>query len=876
MFLYPRWFIGGRCQIIDNIGHRLACSSLRPNLMLSDETTDLYASVDVLASDFIERYRNGDRPTIEEYALRHPDLSGPIREFFPLALSLEKVKIDQQSSASGGATLAGRQIERLGDFQVVREIGRGGMGIVYEALQNSLGRKVAIKVFPKQVLLDEDALARLHHEAKTAAAMHHTNIVPIFGTGESEGTHYLVMQLVNGSALDRRIELRGSERFRFREAAAIGRQVADALGYSHANHVLHRDIKPSNILIDDEGMAKVTDFGLARNMSDDPTMTHVLSGSPRYMAPERFQGDSDPRSDVYSLGLTLYEMLAGSPAFARPDPHQLIEAMRLHEVQSLRSFRSDIPVDLETIVAKAMSREPTHRYQSAMDLRDDLDRFLADEPIHARRISLPQRLVRWCRRNPRMALSFTIAASSLLVATIASTAGWAFTSAANRRTTRALIESEQTMDLALQSLDGVVDLVSVPSTSAADFGFDEAVDAAWTLTPSLQSAEVLKSIQPLYERLSQQSPNRVDIVEQMTLATVRLAFIQRQLGHRSDAIETLSRGLQLIQTRSTWSRVTPSDKCYWLASLHNELGEVYSEELCLDESKNAFEETITLLANFDQANPKSRLQLARAHVSLGDPPPLRRRSSATTPITLSERHDHLRIAADLLEELHVENSSTSDIEILRARVMLALSHRKGSPMIRRSSFQQAVEILRKQLEVEPNDFAVRYAMVNTLAGVNLRRDGRSHQERMHAAMRLEEALRELEKLRSQFPESPIFSISEVHVHHKLANIARSEKDYTVAAEELGRAVSIQSALVSAAPDNATHRCWRALLNRSVSEICRLRSDLVGERSAIKDAVADISAIRISDTKNPFVIQTTTIIMNLQSETRGEKQASPVE
>ena len=273
--------------------------------------------------------------------------------------------------------------------------------------------------------------------------MHHTNIVPIFGTGEFEGTHYLVMQLVRGSALDQRIESRGGARFGFREAATVGRQVADALDYSHANHVLHRDIKPSNILIDDEGMAQVTDFGLARNTCDDPTMTQALSGSPRYMAPERFQGESDPRCDVYSLGLTLYEMLAGSPAFDKPDPHQLIDAMRLHQVQPLRFFRSDIPIDLETIVAKAMSREPTHRYQSAADLRDDLDRFLADEPIHARRTSIPQRLIRWCRRNPRLAASSAIAASSLLVATIASTAGWAFTSAANKRTTEALIQSEQ-------------------------------------------------------------------------------------------------------------------------------------------------------------------------------------------------------------------------------------------------------------------------------------------------------------------------------------------------------------------------------------------------------------------------------------------------
>lgn len=845
--------------------------------MISDDTTDLYASVDVLASDFIARYRTGDRPTIEEYAFRHPELSESIHQVFPLVLSIEKVKVDQQSAADGSATLAGREIKQLGDFRIVREIGRGGMGIVYEAVQESLGRVVAIKVLPKQSLLDDEALERFHHEAKTAAAMHHTNIVPIFGTGASDGTHYLVMQLVRGSALDQRIASQGSDRSEFQAVARIGRQVADALSYSHANKVLHRDIKPANILIDDEGLAQITDFGLARNTSDDPTMTQSLSGSPRYMAPERFRGESDERSDLYGLGVTLYELLAGIPAFGETDPHQLMDAVRLHNVQPLRSLRSDIPVDLETIVLKAMSLEPTHRYQKAVDLQADLDRFLSDEPIHARRTSVPQRFTRWCRRNPRIAIATAVTAASLVIATIASTAGWALTSAANERTHDALDQSEQTIDLALQSLDGVVDLVSMPAKNIAEVGFGGSAEATWTLDPSPQSAEVLKRIQPLYERLSQQSPSRADIIGQMTRANIRLAFIQRQLGQTSAAIESLRRGMQVLSTRSERAEVSFRNRQLWLASLSNELGEVYSVELRFDEADRAFKNAIAALGEVQETDRQAQLQLARAHVALGDPPPQRRRVSGGTQIESPNPADNLRIANDLLESLHDVDADVSEVEILRARVRMAESRLDSRPAARRRNSRQAIDLLRKRLDAAPADVAVRFSLVEVLAGVNLRREIRNPRERMEAALRLAESLTELQTLRTQFPDTPVFSVSEVHIRHKLSSLARSDRDYSVAAQHLNEAVALQSALVTAAPNNLSHRCWRALLYRSIAEVCQLEGDSDRQRAAIESAEADLDAIRHADREHPFVVQTTEIIRSyktLEFELRDQNAPTP--
>ncbi len=374
------------------------------DLDFSDETTNSLEIVDLLASDFLTRYRDGDRPTVEEYARRHPELSSQIRQIFPLVLSVEKLKISQQTAVDGSATLAGRLFKRLGDFTLIREIGRGGMGIVFEAEQESLGRRVAIKLLPKQSLLDDQAIARFHVEAKTAAAMHHSNIVPIFGTGEVDGTHFLVMQLVRGQALDKMLEHQASP-MSDSDVARIGTQIADAIAYAHAGGVLHRDVKPGNILIEVDGTAQITDFGLARNTSDDPTVTRTLSGSMRYMAPERFRGLSDERCDVYSLGLTLYEMLAGQPAFKESDPHHLVETIKNPKTRSLRSVRPRISIDLETIVLKAMNVDPALRYPTAKELRDDLNHFLSDEPIQARRISSFPRFTTIRRAPPTPASS---------------------------------------------------------------------------------------------------------------------------------------------------------------------------------------------------------------------------------------------------------------------------------------------------------------------------------------------------------------------------------------------------------------------------------------------------------------------------------------
>jgi serine/threonine protein kinase/WD40 repeat protein len=338
--------------------------------------------------------------------------------------------------------------EVLGDYQIIREVGRGGMGIVFEARQISLDRRVALKVLPGLSLLGSNRLERFQREAKAAGRLHHTNIVPVYGFGEQDGAHYFVMQFVSGVSLEQVIDefralppeaggaeasppaasaesawladdgsapmtsladspmprqvggIFGSKVF-YQRVARLGMQAAEALDYAAQQGVLHRDIKPANLLLEASGQIWVTDFGLAKlSDSDDLTHSGELFGTLRYMPPERFAGCFDARSDVYSLGLTLYELLTLQRPFADAERSRLMAQIVNETPPRPRQFNPAIPRDLETIVMKAIAHEPQARYASAGAMADDLRRFLADRPIHARRTSALERIWRWSRRNP--------------------------------------------------------------------------------------------------------------------------------------------------------------------------------------------------------------------------------------------------------------------------------------------------------------------------------------------------------------------------------------------------------------------------------------------------------------------------------------------
>jgi serine/threonine protein kinase len=257
--------------------------------------------------EFADRLGRGETPDPEDYAARFPHLAGALRELRSVVGLLPK-------AAAGDAPPA------VSGFRIVREVGRGGMGVVYEAVEEALGRRVALKALPPQAVAHPQSLDRFRREAQAAARLHHTHIVPVFGVGEQAGVHYYVMQFVEGESLAGFLARgaappAGEPRSRF--AARVGRQVADALAYAHAQGVLHRDVKPANVLLDPAGQPYLTDFGLAKLAGgDDLTATGDFVGTLRYAAPEQLRNEFDERGDVYGLGATLYELVTGRPPFA--------------------------------------------------------------------------------------------------------------------------------------------------------------------------------------------------------------------------------------------------------------------------------------------------------------------------------------------------------------------------------------------------------------------------------------------------------------------------------------------------------------------------------------------------------------------------------
>jgi serine/threonine protein kinase len=328
------------------------------------------------------------------------------------------------------------RLPTIAGFEIVREIGQGGMGVVYEATELSLGRRAALKVLtaPRATTI---AVERFRREARAAAKLHHTNIVPVFGVGEDDGQLFYVMQFIDGESLSQvfnrlatrqtatdatKMSSRLSEvsgPAHFRAIAGIGQKVAEALAYAHNQGILHRDIKPANLLLDARGSVWITDFGLAKSFEgeDGLTRTGDIVGTIRYMAPERFEGHSEPRSDVYALGVTLYELLTLRPLFAESSHAKLIERVVHDEPIAPRRIDRRIPHDLETIVRKAMAKEPEARYASAEALTDDLRRFLQGVPVLARPVGPAARLARWCRRQPKLAAAISLSTASLILAT---------------------------------------------------------------------------------------------------------------------------------------------------------------------------------------------------------------------------------------------------------------------------------------------------------------------------------------------------------------------------------------------------------------------------------------------------------------------------
>ncbi len=957
---------------------------------------------ELLASEFAECFRDGQWPSVSEYVARYPQWASEIQELFPTIAAIEKLKHKRDSRPRSKPSFGPVTVEELGDFRIIREIGRGGMGIVCEAEEITLGRRVALKFLPKHPFLTDKQLDRFQREAKTAARLHHTNIVPVFGVGEDQGYHFIVMQLIPGVGLDKVTSLLQQEyqpkapaeahaqqelvhcttqdsdflarltndllknqfepppkpdssssfddttvletnahrdgksaaptppqaemetatsgsRFRngavgnqvptrsadsaghqsipmsyFSAVATIGLQVAEALEHAHRQGTIHRDIKPANLLLDLQGVAWVADFGLAK-AAEKGQISHTgdVVGTFRYMAPEQVAGTPDARSDVYSLGLTLYEMLTLRCAHDDESLQKaLIGSQPLNPPVPPREIDRRIPRDLETVVLKSITPEPEARYQSAVDLAADLRRFLLGRPVTARRSSAIERAWKWSRRNPLVASLASAAMALLVLVAITASIAYARTRQANREVRAALQaeslqreRAESILDISLEALDKVsaqftpqrVGQLSSFDVEAPD-GQSIELSAGTTLTD--EAAGVLEELATFYDRFAEGEGYSPKLQFEAAKANRRNGDIRRRLGQLAEAELAYDQAIRLI-TPLAAREETQNSHILELARTYNGRGELYAsvgDPLRAEEAHFAALDLLTAREDGVEESADLLFEEARTHYLLGrpsrsgpppehhgrpgpppprdgsqrEPPPHEYSPPPPHPQGLNPQSDEqLDWAIEILIVLTRQRP-----EVDEYRHLIALCYRDRAHGRDWQGVERAIEILEALIRENPDVAQYQYELIETLARWNVRMVETSRESRAEAERELALALDLSEKLIAAHPNIPDYRVSQVHIHHKLATVfdhpshrnrgQRNEDRLAESEQHFLAAIALQKALVAEFPEVSSYQLWQAAIELNLARHLLQREKPDQALATVGEALEILEAIPQND------------------------------
>ncbi len=936
--------------------------------------------VEELAEEFLARRRQGDKVSVTDYAEKHPQLARRIRDLFPTLLLMEEMRPDTASSRGRGSAPAQAfppgTLQRLGDFRILREVGRGGMGIVYEAEQESLRRHVALKVLPTAWVASPTRLQRFVREAQAAARLHHTNIVPVFGVGQQDGLHYYVMQFIDGEGLDKVLRvlaaaatspktipcgqgvpeaegiaaggtfsaseaaqmllagpptpdsLTADSVLRQQEAAApaaptgtsavpagwrywrsvarLGIQVADALHYAHQQGTLHRDIKPANLLMDNRGTVWVTDFGLAK-LGDLEDLTHSgdMVGTLRYMAPEQFEGKADARSDVYNLGLTLYELLTLRPAFDQQDRRRLIRQMTQEEPPRPRKLNPAIPLDLETIVVKAMAGDPGHRYQTAGQLAADLRCFLEDRPIRARRITPLGRLWRWCRRNRAVAALTGTALALLLAVAVLASVGYFVSHRALKREelarrqaeaaqTRAKAERERAetnLRLATKAFEDIFDKVAGDTLvrpaeddqpedpqveenddppDAAQGGAEEEDQQQWAAALSQnivtgKDAVLLESMLKFYDQFARSNQADVKLQKETARAHRRVGDIQRRLGQYEKAEAAYRHALASYQALA---KASPASAEFFttIAAIDNELGLVLGDTGRLGEAGAAHRQALQTLQKEPPevaALPESRFELAKTYGYLsiplleggpgGNAPGGGRHGPWRPWDRLNEAAGNSDKAVEILTKLIAENPENPEnpgyrlalARCQRDRYFL-LSHRSRDES--EQARKDAAGILESLVAKSPQNADYLYELAETY--IMPSRPVRDGKPPMTATKQLLRAVAIGKELVARYPTVPAYRALLARCYVRIAGGGRgprSAEALAQAEDALSKAVELDEKLSAEFPAVGT---YRISLVRSLLQLASVQMDRHRWPQARTSLEAEIAAWQKMEASSP--------------------------
>jgi serine/threonine protein kinase/Tfp pilus assembly protein PilF len=893
----------------------------------------LEARLGQIADEFTQRLQRGEHPDIEDYARRHPEMADVVRQVLAALQVMGSSERDPVSLDEGLAAAPANGC--LGDFRIVREIGRGGMGIVYAAEQISLSRRVALKVLAFAATLDPKQLQRFKNEAQAAAQLHHQNIVPVFAVGCERGVHYYAMQFVEGQTLAQVIadlkkeagpdsmpsplqpeaaptgpytpepvqqsaicnlqsaiavttpkvgvpkESSVSNPAFFRTVAKLGVQAAEALEHAHELGVIHRDIKPANLLvetssplapppagIESEGLRLwITDFGLAQMASPGGdaggslTLTGDLVGTVRYMSPEQTlakRGMLDHRTDIYSLGVTLYELLTLEPAFIGRDRNEVLHKIALEEPRPPRRVNKAIPAELETIILKTLEKNPAERYATAQELADDLERYLKDEPIRATRPTFVQRARKWGRRHQAVVWSAGVSAMVLLLLVLVGlTAGILVVDAERKETDRAYGKLSEEQTHTQEALG------KAKAAEEAEARRRRQARTALDAMTSLMVGDMLAKQDPPTEVQKQFLAQALQIYEQFASDTgpdeesrygvaqayLRVARIRARLALTHEALAACRESISAFSQLAADSPALPQ-YVQGLAASHNVHGIVLQTLGMRPQAEQAFQQALPIqekLAAEFPAVEQYRQDLANLYSNLGilskgmgkwrlaeqfyrQALPIQEKLATESPAVRQYRQDvaislsnlgnlltltgqwreaekafckalviQEKLAADFPTVRHYRQDAAASYSNLGSLLVDHLGRTKQG----QEAFQQAITFLAKLAADFPGLPEYRQELAKSYAnlGIALKLLGRQP----HAEDAIRQALAIFTKLGADFPKVPEYRDDLARVHCVLGDLLHAMSKWPQAEAAFQQALTIQERLATDFPADSQYR-----------------------------------------------------------------------